>query len=293
MGTWGTSLFEQDTTCDVRDHYLQLLKSGCTNEEAYSLTLHEFAECMDTDEEPLFWYALADTQWSYGRLLSEVKQRALEWIEREVAMPHYDLEPNILRRWLRELSRLRAKLNRKPPKERVIEDPADYQFNPGKIGDVFAYRLHRAVAKKYSCHGKYILMQKIGECINGMDYLCSVFVFFDCIYDDIPSDFNPDENRLLPFDAPERFMPSGRNDDFPKLTMGAILDLYLKKNSPAKHIFPVGTYPVANTGNQNNGEYGWDEIEDTFLGFYADWRDYAYVMEENCATVLPKGTFAL
>ena len=290
MGIWGTSLYDQDITCDVRDHYLQLLKNGCSNEEAFLVTVQEFAECMDSDEEPLFWFALADTQWSYGRLLPEVRQRALDWMEREDASYIYCFEPNDLRRWLREISRLKTKLYRKQPKEKVIEDPADYQYNPGKTGDVFAYQLHRAVAKKHSCHGKYILMQKIGECFNGMDYLCPVFVFLNCIYDDLPSDFNPEESSLLPFDVPERFMPSGRTSDFPKLTMGAILDLYLKKNSPERYMVPLGTYPLVYTGNQNNGEYGWDEFEDTFLSFYADWKDYLYVMKEDCAIVLPKDT---
>ena len=31
----------------------------------------------DDEEEPSFWFALADTQWKYGRLLPEVKEKAI------------------------------------------------------------------------------------------------------------------------------------------------------------------------------------------------------------------------
>ena len=31
----------------------------------------------DVEEEPLFWYVLADTQWNYDRLQPEVKEKAL------------------------------------------------------------------------------------------------------------------------------------------------------------------------------------------------------------------------
>ena len=36
----------------------------------------------DVEEEPLFWFALADTQWNYGRLLPEVKEQALAWLDK-------------------------------------------------------------------------------------------------------------------------------------------------------------------------------------------------------------------
>ena len=31
----------------------------------------------DVEEEPLFWFALADTQWNYGRLLPKGKRKSV------------------------------------------------------------------------------------------------------------------------------------------------------------------------------------------------------------------------
>ena len=34
MGTWGTGLYQDDTTCDIKEDYLDLLKVGMSKEEA-------------------------------------------------------------------------------------------------------------------------------------------------------------------------------------------------------------------------------------------------------------------
>lgn len=34
MGTWGTSLYDNDITCDIRDDYLDYLRQGNRPEEA-------------------------------------------------------------------------------------------------------------------------------------------------------------------------------------------------------------------------------------------------------------------
>ena len=83
MGTWNRKLFSNDATCDIRDTYIEFLKKQLTNEEAYKKTYTEFSELFGTDEEPLFWYAMADTQWQLGRLTPEVKEKALSWISRK------------------------------------------------------------------------------------------------------------------------------------------------------------------------------------------------------------------
>ncbi|MDR2957335.1 MAG: hypothetical protein LBU61_04020 [Coriobacteriales bacterium] len=81
MDAWGTSLYANDTTSDIRGDYVDKLRRGKTNEEVTQELVNSYHETMgDAEEEPLFWYALADTQWNYGRLLPEVKERALCFI---------------------------------------------------------------------------------------------------------------------------------------------------------------------------------------------------------------------
>ena len=90
VGAWGTSLYSNDTACDIRGDYIDKLKRGKTNEEATQELIDKNLDIIgDIEEEPLFWFALADTQWNYGRLLSEVKEKALYFLSQK----------NELQRW--------------------------------------------------------------------------------------------------------------------------------------------------------------------------------------------------
>ena len=76
MGAWGVKLYQDDVTCDVRDEYINWLKLKRDNEEATKIIIENNMGFIDDEEEPSFWFALADTQWKYGRLLPEVKEKA-------------------------------------------------------------------------------------------------------------------------------------------------------------------------------------------------------------------------
>ncbi len=67
----GTAVFSDDTACDVRDGYVDLLSDGLSGPEATKKLLREWsASLKDPDEAPVFWLALAATQWKYGGALS-------------------------------------------------------------------------------------------------------------------------------------------------------------------------------------------------------------------------------
>src|SRR5580698_2882439 len=73
MGTWGVGLFENDTASDVRDAWLKKIREGASGEVATRELLGEWSGAND---EPLFWLALADTQWTWGRLEAHVREHA-------------------------------------------------------------------------------------------------------------------------------------------------------------------------------------------------------------------------
>ncbi len=78
MGAWGASLYQDDTTCDVREDYVMHLKHGKSDDEACDLILQEYGECLEEHSiRCLVYFALADTAWKYGRLGEEVKDHAL------------------------------------------------------------------------------------------------------------------------------------------------------------------------------------------------------------------------
>lgn len=79
MGAWNTSLYGNDTARDVKGDYVHKLRSGKNDQEAMEAMLVEYERTKDDEDEgPLFWLALADTQWEYGRLTEPVREKALQ-----------------------------------------------------------------------------------------------------------------------------------------------------------------------------------------------------------------------
>ncbi len=81
MGAWGTSLYADDTTCDVRDRYVENLRRGDSDVEAARYILRQHRGVLrNRDISCLVYFALADTQWRYGRLQDAIKKRSLTLI---------------------------------------------------------------------------------------------------------------------------------------------------------------------------------------------------------------------
>lgn len=287
MGFWGYRLYENDCACDVRDCYVQLIREKSEDEISYEALVQYFGDYINTAEEPLLWYALADTQWDYGRLMPEVKAKAMFWIGRRGGSEYWEAIPNAGKKWEQILIKLSDKMNARQPRKKNVENPRDYQYNPGKTGDVFAYRFHTTTAKEMGCDGHYIFMQKIGQVVNSGDLVCPVFVFFDKLFDGIDTNVVLNDIRILPFDVPHRFMPNGRNAAFPELNLCAVLDLYKKKNSPGKYMSYVGNFPICHAAKPLNmqSEFGWDCIERTALSYHNEWKEYVYQFTDNGAVV--------
>jgi hypothetical protein len=67
MGTWGTTLFSDDTARDVRDRYRELVGDGLSGFLATSSLLGEWRQSLeDADVAPVFWLSLAATAWFVG-----------------------------------------------------------------------------------------------------------------------------------------------------------------------------------------------------------------------------------
>ena len=76
MGTFGGKLYDNDYASDVRADYIEFLRSKLSDEAAAKQTILKHADVMGSEDEPLFWLALADTQWDYGRNYPEVLEKA-------------------------------------------------------------------------------------------------------------------------------------------------------------------------------------------------------------------------
>ena len=200
MGFWGTALFSNDTTCDVRDTYKGLLSDQMSNEEAYAKTMEQFSELIGTDEEPLFWYAFAETQWRVGRLLPEVKDKALEWLERGGGLDLWEDDQKGQLSWLKTLQKLQEKLESPMPKEKRFPK---LDQNPWNLHDVYAYQLHGEYAEEKGYSGKYMLLQKIGDFHHNLGgRICALMQIhtIDHVFDAMPCLENVNEYRILPIE---------------------------------------------------------------------------------------------
>ena len=83
MGAWGTAVFSDDGACDARDGFRELIAEGFSTEEATARLVSQRQFPTDGAEGAAQWIGLAVTQWKTGRLLDEVRARALQAIAAE------------------------------------------------------------------------------------------------------------------------------------------------------------------------------------------------------------------
>ena len=190
MGAWSSSLYGNDTTCDVRDIYIGFLEEGLNNQEAYDRTLERcngYIGC--PDNAPLFWFALAESQWRTGRLTADVKANALEWADKDGGLGLWENSKSGSNGWKKTLEKLCLKLNTEQPKTKRFRKRVIPDQNPWALHDIYAYRIHVKCSARdeLDLYGKYILMQKIGETKSNysLDIVMRVQLF-DRVFDDVP-----------------------------------------------------------------------------------------------------------
>lgn len=152
MGAWGTALFSDDTACDVRGSYVDLVDDGLTGPEATKALLREWSASLnDPDESPVFWLALAATQWRCGRLESHVLQQALNLIDNGSDLARWQSKDFNKRKAV--LEKLRAQLTSpQPPEKRIPKRFRD--SNEWRVGDLVAYRM---------LSGRFVILRTIGH----------------------------------------------------------------------------------------------------------------------------------
>lgn len=154
MGMWGSELYQNDTSLDIKDEFEELYNAGNPVQAITEKLVEEYKSIMgDAEEEPLFWWALADTQWNLGVLMPGVKEKALCWIEKGRGTPQS---------WLMDMSDLRARLLSPQPPAKKPRKSRTYKCQ-WKLGDVFAYQLESDLARERGLCGRYFLIQKVDE----------------------------------------------------------------------------------------------------------------------------------
>lgn len=278
MGTWGTGLYANDSTCDVRDSYIKFLQEGLSNTDAYEKMLIEYEEYIGDDDEPFFWFALAETQWCTGRLLPEVKEKALEWIEKGGGLELWEDSTNKGSGWKKTLQNLKKKLLTPMPQEKKIRKPQEIDNNLWNINDIYAYQFPKEDSEYQGYGGKYMLIQKIGEGGEriGGETMMRIQVL-DRVFDKLPTLDDIDEIRILPIDFPKRV---SINED--PIWMSTFIHLYKKSDYPAKRLTYIGNRQGPANKMINKRVVAWFDIDIWLYQFHQLWYGVEYETIEEC-----------
>jgi len=139
MGADGPAIFSDDFACDVRDDYRALLEDQIPDAEATRQIIAANPD-LDVDEEPVFWLALAATQWRVGRLEDEVRARVLDVIDSGRDLARWEeAGPRAVAKRAAALTALREQLTSPQPARKPIRRPWRYVTDLD-AGAVLAYQ---------------------------------------------------------------------------------------------------------------------------------------------------------
>lgn len=162
MGAWGTGLYQDDVACDIKEEYINRLKIGQSNLEATQELINNNIEYInDMEDRSIFWFALADTQWRYGRLLPKVKEEALKHIKSGADLERWQDDRKQYEKRKFELNRLEERLNSAQPLEKKVSKLVLTKAN-WEVGDILLYQIKNEKLKDSKWYNKYILLRVIG-----------------------------------------------------------------------------------------------------------------------------------
>lgn len=265
MGAWGYGLYDNDSTSDVRDTYIELLEDGLDNIQAYEKTLENLQEYIGDEDEPLLWFALAEAQWSTGRLMQEVKEKALSWIEKEGGIELWEEDRNGSSGWRNTLSELKTKLESPMRKEKKFRKTKQIMW---ELNDVYAYQFLSDDAKEVGLYGKYMLIQKIGEAPYYKGEIYMQVQLIDHVFCELPKLEDVNNYRILPADNLQYIRP---------LMMNCSFMIYKKSDYPHKQLTYLGN--IQGPSNKVIAKYEclfWSHVELYLKRFYTTWQDREY-----------------
>ena len=307
MGWWDSTLYGNDTTADIRDEYRKLLEDQKTDEEAYNGILDQFGEMIGTDEEPLLWFALADSMWKYGRLTEEIRDKALYWLERKGGMEAWIDSHDKGRGWQRTLDKLKERLNSPMPKRKTVRKPKPLNGDPWDLYDIYAYRFSEDIAKyiyvdlndiydpghsarlsRSYFANKYILIQKVGADKHSIDkypdYIGMRCQVFDRLFDSIPDISDVKGLRPLPFELPNpQYIKKNYKSDYSLkiLATNGIGIIHSQNEFPVKGLKYVGNIKINNNEVEWDQHFLWGSLKlAEFVESYIMWHDRKYYEEE-------------
>lgn len=288
MGTWNGELFGNDTASDIRESYLELLCDCYSDEQAYEMLLKEYEELIGSDEESIFWYAIAATQWGVGRLMLSVKEKALYWIENNGGIELWNDTVQNQEQWKKTLSKLKNVLISQMPGKKEFKKEV-FEKNPWNIGDVYAYRFHKKCSQNIDIYGKYILLHKIAD-DTSQETASPRIQVYNKIFDTLPTSEQIDNLTVLPIADAELYFKTPCKDRIP-LPFNIVVIREKKIDYVEKHFTYIGNIQdkfFLPTANFNLSNCYWFEIEELICEFLPSWSKFDYSVSNGNVKVFKK-----
>lgn len=154
MGTWGIAIFSDDTAADVRDEWRDYIGEGLSGQQATDKLLENWSAALDDpDDGPVFWLALAATQWQSGRLEGRVKTKALALIDDESNLERWRENASLLKKRTAMLTKFREQLLSPQPAPKKIRKTVKAACD-WEVGDVVSFRLQSGQLTLFRVVGK-------------------------------------------------------------------------------------------------------------------------------------------
>lgn len=279
MGTNGASLYDNDLASDIRADYIHFLRLGNSNEKTTECLIKKYDGILSEEEIPIFWFALADTQWEYGRLLKSVKNKAEYFIRH---MNQYEWKTAFYeQKWIHTVEALKERLDSPLPNKKRVKKHQLYE-SEWNLGDVYAYQFHTENSKTSDAFEKYIVFRVITKAKWWPGHIVPVVQFYKWIGTPIPK--IPDISVLPSLEL--GFYPSAlkNHPNYPK-EYRAILVCTSEKSIPDQYLSYLGNIngsdliPFDPSRFYGIPAIGWEKedcnhhIEEYVLDFYRAWRE--------------------
>lgn len=272
MGAWGYKLYQDDDALDIKEEYSSMLKKGIPNEEITKKIIRDNKGMSnDNDEATIFWCVLADQQWQAGRLLPEIKEKALYYLKNGGDLHRWgeSNEKDYINR-KEELERLLIKLESPQPVEKIIPKKTIWKCN-WNIGDIYVYKLTQKESDGTSYKDKYVVFQKINDVTEYNDDIVPIVYFYDKIFNNIPSIEELNKiNYLVMKHSKTYIMEAKENKPIYKCYIGSRRSKYFKK----ENLKLIGNGKVKTPED----EYYIDEKECSYYGMfgYLTWKFFDF-----------------
>lgn len=274
MGTWGVKIFQDDLAKDIKDTYIDSLKQGIDNNEITQNLIKDYVDNLDEDEISIFWFALADVQWDYGRLAKEVKEKALYYLNIGIDLKRWKEETTEKEYVKRKkvLEDLEKKLKSELPKEKNVSLYKNY-ICPWKEGDVYAVSINEG-----DYVGNYIVFIKVSEGNFYPHNICPLVYVYKKIFKELPK---IEELQKIPY-LPQGLYPAGYKGKFENILYRCQIGIKNSTKKFLKDYIYVGSLKQYNLPqNEKNDIY---YLNNNFLspinmflndqiGNYEAWKD--------------------